>query len=135
MCFFFKQKTAYEMCISDWSSDVCASDLAGDIGRFGSLAISLFNDRETDIAGLLQRIAEPVVQCFAIEGKISIECQGRPGHLMPAVRAAYRVPTRKRRRRPCGGGAVSGHVGYEPVNSASAKTGRASCRERVCKYV
>src|SRR3546814_10310368 len=25
--FFFKQKTAYEMSISDWSSDVCSSDL------------------------------------------------------------------------------------------------------------
>src|SRR3546814_20601520 len=34
MClfFFFKQKTAYEMRISDWSSDVCSSDLErGDI--------------------------------------------------------------------------------------------------------
>src|SRR3546814_2281336 len=28
--FFFKQKTAYEMRISDWSSDVCSSDLAGE---------------------------------------------------------------------------------------------------------
>src|SRR3546814_3231468 len=27
--FFFKQKTAYEMRISDWSSDVCSSDLLG----------------------------------------------------------------------------------------------------------
>src|SRR3546814_17447410 len=27
MCFFFKQKTEYEMRISDWSSDVCSSDL------------------------------------------------------------------------------------------------------------
>src|SRR3546814_8911178 len=27
--FFFKQKTAYDMRISDWSSDVCSSDLAG----------------------------------------------------------------------------------------------------------
>src|SRR3546814_1761223 len=26
-CFFFKQKTAYEVRISDWSSDVCSSDL------------------------------------------------------------------------------------------------------------
>src|SRR6058998_1524188 len=26
--FFFKQKTAYEMVMSDWSSDVCSSDLA-----------------------------------------------------------------------------------------------------------
>src|SRR3546814_2961182 len=27
LCFVFKQKTAYEMRISDWSSDVCSSDL------------------------------------------------------------------------------------------------------------
>src|SRR3546814_4106818 len=27
-CFFVKQKTAYEMRISDWSSDVCSSDLS-----------------------------------------------------------------------------------------------------------
>src|SRR3546814_3365488 len=30
--FFFKQKTAYEMRISDWSSDVCSSDLSGGEG-------------------------------------------------------------------------------------------------------
>src|SRR3546814_3615227 len=29
--FFFKQKTAYEMRISDWSSDVCSSDLLDDV--------------------------------------------------------------------------------------------------------
>src|SRR3546814_20123350 len=29
-CLFFKQKTAYEMRISDWSSDVCSSDLEDD---------------------------------------------------------------------------------------------------------
>src|SRR3546814_10677888 len=29
--FFFKQKTAYEMRISDWSSDVCSSDLTDEI--------------------------------------------------------------------------------------------------------
>src|SRR3546814_1225621 len=41
--FFFKQKTAYEMRISDWSSDVCSSDLcsitrgpANPISAFGS---------------------------------------------------------------------------------------------------
>src|SRR3546814_5424046 len=31
--FFFKQKTAYEMRISDWSSDVCSSDLPQRQGR------------------------------------------------------------------------------------------------------
>src|SRR3546814_9209715 len=33
MFFFFKQKTAYEMRISDWSSDVCSSDLADLKGK------------------------------------------------------------------------------------------------------
>src|SRR3546814_7455579 len=33
--FFFKQKTAYEMRISDWSSDVCSSDLRARRGRGG----------------------------------------------------------------------------------------------------
>src|SRR3546814_3047048 len=34
--FFFKQKTAYELRISDWSSDVCSSDLRdiGDLATF-----------------------------------------------------------------------------------------------------
>src|SRR3546814_8679974 len=31
--FFFKQKTAYEMRISDWSSDVCSSDLNAPAGN------------------------------------------------------------------------------------------------------
>src|SRR3546814_13458653 len=31
--FFFKQKTAYEMRISDWSSDVCSSDLRNKAGQ------------------------------------------------------------------------------------------------------
>src|SRR3546814_6638059 len=34
--FFFKQKTAYEMRISDWSSDVCSSDLAARVRRRGT---------------------------------------------------------------------------------------------------
>src|SRR3546814_985546 len=35
--FFFKQKTAYEMRISDWSSDVCSSDLPQNDRRQGAL--------------------------------------------------------------------------------------------------
>src|SRR3546814_9579326 len=34
--FFFKQKTAYEMRISDWSSDVCSSDLFRRIDGFSA---------------------------------------------------------------------------------------------------
>src|SRR3546814_1375967 len=39
--FFFKQKTAYEMRISDWSSDVCSSDLQVTVdGGFNADALS-----------------------------------------------------------------------------------------------
>src|SRR3546814_3667093 len=39
--FFFKQKTAYEMRISDWSSDVCSSDLRASPGRLTSYLAGL----------------------------------------------------------------------------------------------
>src|SRR3546814_10767820 len=39
--FFFKQKTAYEMRISDWSSDVCSSDLSGQHTSASSPGVSL----------------------------------------------------------------------------------------------
>src|SRR3546814_21061298 len=52
--FFFKQKTAYEMRISDWSSDVCSSDLQGrGWERFTAAIIRLVNARETLVAFLL----------------------------------------------------------------------------------
>src|SRR3546814_6953228 len=49
MC-FFKQKTAYELRISDWSSDVCSSDLGIDIvaapGQRDRQAVVLIGDAE-----------------------------------------------------------------------------------------
>src|SRR3546814_2216302 len=62
--FFFKQKTAYEMRISDWSSDVCSSDLdlrveqaqlrlaqlpgAGGVAHHFLLAAAMFGDAAGD---------------------------------------------------------------------------------------
>src|SRR3546814_3612214 len=45
--FFFKQKTAYEMRISDWSSDVCSSDLL----KYGTVnwEISIIQRHEMDV--------------------------------------------------------------------------------------
>src|SRR3546814_1645591 len=42
--FFFKQKTAYEMRISDWSSDVCSSDLENQFVHINSLMNCLLID-------------------------------------------------------------------------------------------
>src|SRR3546814_5468454 len=45
--FFFKQKTAYDMRISDWSSDVCSSDL-----RRGALPVRRSSVPPCDITGI-----------------------------------------------------------------------------------
>src|SRR3546814_1332751 len=39
--FFFKQKTAYEMRISDWSSDVCSSDLPNNTIQHGGVMLGI----------------------------------------------------------------------------------------------
>src|SRR3546814_7622463 len=49
-CFFFKQKTAYEMRISDWSSDVCSSDLHASAFEIGGTQ-RYARQRRPDIAG------------------------------------------------------------------------------------
>src|SRR3546814_16717857 len=77
--FFFKQKTAYEMRISDWSSDVCSSDLVEGSGEFSlnvpsravaaaALAVGSVSGRERDksqIEGLsmlpVERIGAPLL--------------------------------------------------------------------------
>src|SRR3546814_3021311 len=43
--FFFKQKTAYEMRISDWSSDVCSSDLLARSGEADFVLESAADER------------------------------------------------------------------------------------------
>src|SRR3546814_6720679 len=47
--FFFKQKTAYDMRISDWSSDVCSSDLT----------ISYSKEGEHDVSRSCNRLMSP----------------------------------------------------------------------------
>src|SRR3546814_6769967 len=50
--FFFKQKTAYEMRISDWSSDVCSSDLHEAELRLRAAEANL--ERLDDVIGALE---------------------------------------------------------------------------------
>src|SRR3546814_9846813 len=54
--FFFKQKTAYEMRISDWSSDVCSSDLLRHRDRPDKLAPS--HRRQPALFLLLRPVGE-----------------------------------------------------------------------------
>src|SRR3546814_12601591 len=87
MCvFFFKQKTAYEMRISDWSSDVCSSDLdAGDGAQQNRLAGA---GRPADHDGLarLDREVDAVEHHGAAEALLDAD-DGEIGHdLTPSRR-------------------------------------------------
>src|SRR3546814_5461413 len=55
--FFFKQKTAYEMRISDWSSDVCSSDLSfrGQVSALSSLVLTKNGQSTKPVLGWLSR--------------------------------------------------------------------------------
>src|SRR3546814_5804635 len=76
--FFFKQKTAYEMRISDWSSDVCSSDLVDELRTVGNAARveDLFAPRagrgEGDVLG--DRSVEEKVVLRSEERRVGKEC-------------------------------------------------------------
>src|SRR3546814_7973515 len=58
LVFFFKQKTAYEMRISDWSSDVCSSDLSFQEAQKIGLAGTSVNVRMPTRRSLSERSEE-----------------------------------------------------------------------------
>src|SRR3546814_6247182 len=62
--FFFKQKTAYEMRISDWSSDVCSSDLfTSRIEWTGNRGEGTRSYRGYDRSWSVTTPGQPVIHC------------------------------------------------------------------------
>src|SRR3546814_2630240 len=101
--FFFKQKTAYEMRISDWSSDVCSSDLQAKgkavVAHLGSGAsVCAMEDcvsRDTSMGFSTLDGIPMATRCGALDAGVVL-------HLAK--------------------------IGHDP-----GEIGRASCRERVCQ--
>src|SRR3546814_3280341 len=61
--FFFKHKTAYEMRISDWSSDVCSSDLVAVLVALRAVAREVHAREAAPVRGLVPlRIAVDAAQ-------------------------------------------------------------------------
>src|SRR3546814_10676981 len=54
--FFFKQKTAYEMRISDWSSDVCSSDLLASFANQRNRALTALRAEQAKSEALLTNV-------------------------------------------------------------------------------
>src|SRR3546814_9661073 len=72
--FFFKQKTAYEMRISDWSSDVCSSDLGPASGR-------IWGDFTRDSV-LIIFFSLPIISCL-IHAGVEPKDGGRSAFAVP----------------------------------------------------
>src|SRR3546814_17253428 len=130
--FFFKKKTAYELRISDWSSDVCSSDLSA------------------------------AAHCSSVRSDADCQCSPWPMLQMPRVTSATALPTVEVACMPatstreslaaswcvdvggtaggagCGGvcgicaGAVAGTAGG---GGTGVQIGREPCGGRVCLYV
>src|SRR3546814_18563567 len=119
MFFFFKQKTAYEMRISDWSSDVCSSDLdaARDAERV-RVARELH-----DVAG--HKLTALTLNLRALAAD-------------PQLGAREEVPVSQQLARELLGdlrGVVQALRDPRGPDLAPAlQTGRASCRERLGQY-
>src|SRR3546814_14178773 len=117
--FFFKQKTAYEMRISDWSSDVCSSDLPLQLeGLEPAQAIADDDPAPRSVADVGARAMECAAEP---DQRVARLAHCRDGHAFAGVTIVAQPMT----ARP------------EPSCAIlrCEEIGRASCRERVCQYV
>src|SRR3546814_15665313 len=128
--FFFKQKTAYEMRISDWSSDVCSSDLVGS-GNLRPMPGLLFLPRRVFASrDQLPRLIATPARLNQADFGIGADAQ----LLLPAIDTGFQPPEfaagrPAKQEQPA---RVTQLVGLGP---GLRKIGRASCRERVVSYV
>src|SRR3546814_10643093 len=80
MYFFFKQKTAYEMRISDWSSDVCSSDLSRRASEFqprrikGTAIIPGRIERRAKVSAMVEVTGPAATDGFLTIGIVACGC-------------------------------------------------------------
>src|SRR3546814_9552841 len=149
--FFFKQKTAYEMRISDWSSDVCSSDLRFRVrGGFMIRQSVIFDVGKVlfdwDLRHLFAKLIDDPAELEWFVGHVVTpewhfqHDAGRPlAEMVPERKAEFpehgalidAYATRFNATIP---GPVPGSLDLVARLDAG-EIGRASCRERVCPYV
>src|SRR3546814_17114732 len=116
--FFFKQKTAYEMRISDWSSDVCSSDLIAL--KSGEAWFQVAKDRARPF---VVEIGDVRVRAVGTAFSVRREAHGVDVQGTEGVVGVWRVGDEANIRRVSAG------------KSACVEIGRGSCGGRGCQYV
>src|SRR3546814_9495613 len=142
--FFFKQKTAYDMRISDWSSDVCSSDLKGIEG-------AVDDPPHESLAAFVRRLRHPLPRHGAAGKDDAARRQGLAAHLYdPTVRTVmlegvglragdHGIALFRQAARIAGPVFAAPREVVEEIREVAAyrqlaQIGRASWRERVCQY-
>src|SRR3546814_11862224 len=129
--FFFKQKTAYELRISDWSSDVCSSDLEdyfGNVNPTGPRACYDEGKRAAEsLAFDYDRAARGTVRVARIFNTCGPRLSAVDGRVVSnvVVQALVRDTITV-----YGDGSQTRSFCYV----SDLEIGRASCRENVCQY-
>src|SRR3546814_16498102 len=132
-CFVCKQKKAYEMRISEWSSDVCSSDLSRvdtalqvhGVDAGGNVFQAFFND------GLSQN-GSGGGTVASVVGGLGSEFLDQLGAAVFEFVFPFDFFSNRHAVFSNGGGAARA---IQTDVAALGKIGRASCRERVCKSV
>src|SRR3546814_18092546 len=118
MFFCFKQKTAYEMRISDWSSDVCSSDLPDrDLTKYAKV-LPTAND---DVLSV--EVKDPKRPEYGTITMVFVRDSAAPGGLR--LRGWVALDSQNNRTR----------LDLSNQKFNVAEIGRASYRGRVCQYV
>src|SRR3546814_10738239 len=87
---FFKQKTAYEMRISDWSSDVCSSDLNAKRDSLAGILAEAGPDYDmSKVKSVAGDTSAKVAEIGKINAEID-ECKQKVDELLVVARAADR---------------------------------------------
>src|SRR3546814_6153924 len=114
--FFFYQKTSYDLRISDWSSDVCSSDLALTVLIALAVAVRLVRP-VNELVGAALRVSE---------GDLAVRVpEPRTRDEVGSLGTAFNVMTAR----------LETQTTALESRRALIAIGRASCRERVCQYV
>src|SRR3546814_20801425 len=129
--FFFKQKTAYEMRISDWSSDVCSSDLP--LVLRARVGIGGDHGAAESIGGDQKRRVRRQREAFDIAAEDSGKQNRRVDGRLDGGLFLDRQEDRLHGPKPSS--SYSAIVAMIARGAKTFKNGSESCRDRVCQYV
>src|SRR3546814_20294802 len=121
--FFFKQKTAYEMRISDWSSDVCSSDLRRDQIVDPLIVIEAADIADHDVtSGKAERFGERIVARRRVAEQVEVDAVGRHDDLVRVDTARDQVTAQPFADHRPGLGRFDA-MGFEPLDRNHAVEG------------